>query len=99
IAEIDGRPVGFKVGYERHSGQFYSWMGGVVPEFRRRGIATELLVRQHTWAREAGFDSVRTKTTNESREMLILNLERGFEVVGTELDRENDVKIVLKKRL
>lgn len=40
-------PVGFKLGYERSGEEFHSWLGGVHPEFRRRGIARRLLHLQH----------------------------------------------------
>jgi len=45
VAQAGGQPVGFKVGYER-SGFFYSWMGGVLPDWRRplrRSIRSSIL--------------------------------------------------------
>ena len=43
IAEIDNQSVGFKIGYDRfNNGSFYSWMGGVLPKFRRMGVAYSL---------------------------------------------------------
>ena len=33
VAYIGARAVGFKVGYQKEE-TFYSWMGGVLPEFR-----------------------------------------------------------------
>ena len=99
VAEVEGTAVGFKLGYQRRPGRFYSWLGGVVPEFRGRNIATELLCRQHRWARRAGFDSVRTKTTNQWRGMLILNLEQGFDVIGTHRDGRGETKVMLEKDL
>jgi len=99
LARAEDHVVGFKIGYQRRPDQFYSWLGAVLPGFRRRGIATELLTRQHTWASEAGYSSIRTKTTNEWREMIILNLQHGFDIVGTEHDRHDELKIVLEKGL
>lgn len=41
VAEKSGELLGFKVGYESDTPDtFYSWMGGVRPEFRGKGIAT-----------------------------------------------------------
>ncbi len=99
VARADERLVGFKLGYQRRPDQFYSWLGAVLPAFRRRGIATELLTRQHAWADAHDYTSIRTKTTNQWRRMLILNLEHGFDVVGTEHDRHGELKIVLEKEL
>ena len=48
VAFWDGELAGFKVGYQSElPEQFYSWMGGVRPEFRRKGIATALAAEQH----------------------------------------------------
>ena len=99
VGRVEDRVVGFKIGYERKPGRFYSWLGGVIPEFRRRGIATELLIRQHRWAARQGYRLVRTKTTNDWKPMLQLNLSQGFDVVGTELDPEGQLSILLDKPL
>ncbi|VTR25567.1 Uncharacterised protein [Serratia fonticola] len=37
IAEIDGQAAGFKLGYQTTPGEFYSWLGAVLPAFRRKG--------------------------------------------------------------
>ena len=39
--------IAYKIGYERSRENFYSWIGGIDPEFRRMGIARELMDRQH----------------------------------------------------
>ena len=38
-------PIGFKVGYER-DGYFYSWMGGVLSDYRKKGVAQNLLMNK-----------------------------------------------------
>lgn len=99
VGLVDERVVGFKLGYERKPGSFYSWLGGVLPNLHRRGIATELLIRQHRWAERAGYERVRTKTTNDFKPMLQLNLGQGFDIVGTERDARGELKILLAKPL
>jgi len=43
VAEKDQQVVGFKVGYDRYQdGSFYSWLGGVLPEYRKDSVATQL---------------------------------------------------------
>jgi predicted GNAT superfamily acetyltransferase len=55
IAFDQMKPVGFKAGYTRGpSGSFYSWMGGVLPAFRRQGIARALARQQEKWAKDQG---------------------------------------------
>jgi len=47
VAYHKGEPVGFKAGYARGpQGHFYSWMGGILPLFRRQGLAVELAEKQ-----------------------------------------------------
>jgi predicted GNAT superfamily acetyltransferase len=90
--------VGFKIGYERKPGHFYSWLGGVLPTYRKAGIASVLMQQQHDWCRENGYHTVRTQTYNQWRNMLILNLRHGFEVVGT-MQGKHGLMIILEKSL
>ncbi len=91
--------VGFKLGYSDRPGRFYSWLGGVSPDFRRRGIARELLRRQHERCADVGYRRIRTHTTNEHRAMLLLNIQMGFDVVGTTAVPGREPKIVLERQL
>lgn len=98
IAVHGDQVVGYKIGYEERTTRFYSWMGGVHPDFRNRGIANELMRRQHEWCRVQGYDVVRTHTRNMWRNMLLLNLRNGFDIVGTRTEHR-DTTILLEKRL
>lgn len=98
-AFVEGQCVGFKLGYELNNQEFYSWLGGVVPEFRGLGIASDLMKVQHDWCLKQGYKKVQTKTQNRFREMFILNLKHGFEVIGCHTSDEGGFKIVLEKRL
>lgn len=97
IAYVDKKPVGFKIGFEQTESFFYSWLGGVLPDYRKKGIASELMKKQHQWIAEQGYKFVETRTRNRYRSMLILNIRHGFSIVGT-LIENNDVKIILRKR-
>lgn len=68
-------------------------------EYRGRGIASELMRRQHEWCHNESYKVIRTQTKNKWRDMLILNLRHGFDVVGTYTDEKGEPKIILKKRL
>lgn len=98
LALADGNVVGVKLGYERKPGHYYSWLGGVHPEFRGQGIAAELMRRQHAWCREQGYRSIRTHTYNRWRAMLLLNLRHGFDIIGT-MQGAHGLTIVLEKDL
>jgi ribosomal protein S18 acetylase RimI-like enzyme len=76
---FDGQPVGFKIGYEQNDeGTFYSWMGGVLPEYRKQGIAEMLADYQENWARENGYTTIRLKTREKHKTMQAFSLKRGF---------------------
>ncbi|PHN05613.1 GNAT family N-acetyltransferase [Flavilitoribacter nigricans DSM 23189 = NBRC 102662] len=99
VAFDDTRPVGFKAGYQR-DGYFYSWMGGIIPEYRQLGLAAALAKRQEEWARAAGYDSITFKTRNQHKAMLIFALKNGFDIIGF---REKETiatnRILLRKAL
>ncbi|MEK7725487.1 MAG: GNAT family N-acetyltransferase [Acidobacteriota bacterium] len=99
LAFSDGEIVGFKLGYQIDRQKFYSWIGGVKSEFRKLGIANELMSRQHDWCRKNGFQIVQTKTKNTFKPMLILNIKSGFDIVELQRNDRNEIKIVLEKKL
>lgn len=99
LAFYDGEIVGFKLGYQIDSRKFYSWLGGVKSEFRKHGIAQELMNRQHDWCRKKDFKIVQTKTKNSFKPMLILNIKNGFDIIELQRNDSNEIKIVLEKKL
>ncbi|GAB3916581.1 GNAT family N-acetyltransferase [Larkinella terrae] len=100
ILALDNQAVvGYKMGYQRKPGHFYSWLGCVSPDYRRQGIAGEFMNRQHDWCRSNGFHTVRTHTRNQWRDMLILNIRSGFDIIGTIASADSHTTIVLEKRL
>lgn len=98
LALIDNRVIGYKAGYERKPGHFYSWLGCVDPAFRGRGVAGTLMHRQHDWCSQQHYHTVRTQTYNQWRGMLILNLTHGFDIIGTQ-QGPHGLIIVLEKQL
>ncbi|ANU20565.1 hypothetical protein BBI15_10225 [Planococcus plakortidis] len=99
VALVDNCVVGYKIGYALDDQIFYSWLGGVRPDCRKLGIASELMRRQHADLRATGYKIVRTKTMNKWRCMLLLNIQTGFDIVATEIDPRGQLKIVLEKKL
>jgi ribosomal protein S18 acetylase RimI-like enzyme len=99
VALEDGVVTGFKFGYEQENGVFYSWLGGVHPEYQRRGIAKALMTHQHELVKALGYSVIRTYSRNEKMAMLILNLQSGFQIKSTFIDDKGWHKIVLEKML
>jgi GNAT superfamily N-acetyltransferase len=98
LAEAEGRPVAFKLGYRRGAELLYSWLGGVAPEARRQGVAAALMVCQHTHALAMGYRLVETRTRAANNPMLLLNLSHGFQVCGYEVDARG-IAIVLQRKV
>lgn len=99
LAFSDDEIVGFKLGYQIDAKKFYSWLGGVKSEFRKHGIAQELMNRQHFWCKENGYKIVQTKTKNSFKPMLILNIKNSFDIIELQRNERNEIKIVLEKEL
>jgi ribosomal protein S18 acetylase RimI-like enzyme len=74
--------------------------GGVQPAYRRQGIAQQMMDLQHSKVKSMGFRCIRTYTENKHKEMLILNIKFGFEVIGVfKSDHDDKQKIMLEKSL
>ncbi|MGV3559321.1 GNAT family N-acetyltransferase [Larkinella arboricola] len=99
VALDDQTVVGYKMGYQRKPGHFYSWLGCVSPDYRRQGIAGELMRQQHDWCKANGYRAIRTHTRNQWRNMLILNIRHGFDIIGTVTSASSPTTIVLEKTL
>lgn len=91
--------IAFKIGYQTDLKTFYSWIGGVLPSYRKQGIAHELMTRQHQWLKEHQYQVVETKTGNEFKGMLILNIKNGFDIIETMNSSKGKLRILLRKVL
>jgi len=100
VAKFEDVVVGYKVGYQLTEDTFYSWLGGVIPEHRKHGVATLLLNYQEKWARNSGYKKIKVKSMNRFSGMLKLLISNGYEIV--DLDKGvcgSEDKIVFLKRL
>jgi len=91
--------AGFKIGYRYNDTTFYSWVGGVLPKYRRNGIAKKLAQLQEEKVRERGYRKMRTKSMNRFRPMMILNLKNGFDIANIYTNDLGQTKIVFEKNL
>jgi GNAT superfamily N-acetyltransferase len=100
IARVSDRPVGFFLGFELKPGVFFSWFYGVLPEFRRQGVASQLMDAVHDWARQQEYDSIRFECHNQHRPMLHLSIALGYDIVGMRWDLDRcDNLVIFEKPL
>lgn len=98
VAEAGSRSVGFKAGYAMARDRYYSWLGGVDPDFRKRGIAKELMNQQHSWLRGSRFQLLETHVEQDNSAMIQLNLKSGLGVTGLFL-KDGRPYFVMQKKL
>jgi GNAT superfamily N-acetyltransferase len=99
VAEVDGRFAGFKLGYAFNKSTFYSWLGGVAPAFRGRGIARELLRFQERLVLAPGYLRIRVKSMERFPAMLGLLESEGYVLIAKEREADEDEKLVFEKIL
>ena len=82
VAHFEGIPAGFKVGYRENRFIYYSAKGGVLPEFRRRGIARFLMEAMIERSDCMGYRRFAFDTfPNLHPGMTVLALDQGFRLV------------------
>ena len=95
IARIKDQPIGFFMGFELKPTTFFAWFYGVLPDFRRQGIATQLMEAVHEWSREQEYESVRLECHNSARSMLHLAIALGYIVAGIRWDPDRGDNLVI----
>jgi len=100
-AYINNQPVGFKIGYETTTKHhFYSWMGGVLPNFRNIGVAEELSKFQENWATKAGYQSVIIKTRLKHVAMRqFLKKQSYIKIATIPFNPEEETRLMYEKQL
>ena len=99
LTYFENSPVGFKIGYRYNETTFYSWVGGVLPDFRRKGIAQKLAKKQEELVKVKGYKKLRTKSMNRFKPMLILNIKNGFDIVQVYTNTSGQQKIIFEKEI
>ncbi|MBV7316037.1 GNAT family N-acetyltransferase [Shewanella sp. NIFS-20-20] len=100
FAYVEGELAGFKLGYALNEHTFYSWLGGVLPEFRQLGLADSLLVQQQDWACTKGYRTIEVKTKNRFAAMLQLLIKHQYQITALAVANVGlDNKITLNKSL
>ena len=99
LARVGDLPVGFALGFELKPSVFFCWFCGVLPQFRRQGIASQLMEAIHSWARLNDYESIRFECHNQHRPMLHLAIVHEYDIVGIRWDPDRGANLVLFEKL
>ena len=99
VARVEGRPVGFFLGFELKPRVFFTWFYGVLNDFRRQGIASQLMDAVHSWAKQNDYESVRFECHNQHRPMLHLAIALGYDIVGIRWDPDRGDNLVIFEKV
>ena len=99
VARIDNRPVGFFLGFELKPRAFFAWFYGVLPDYRRQGIASQLMEAVHDWARHHEYESIRFECHNQHRPMLHLAIALEYDIVGIRWDPDRGDNLVIFEKV
>ncbi len=99
VANMDGNPIGFATGFELKPTVFFSWLIGVQQDFRRVGIASQLMDAQCAWAAEHHYNSVRMECHNTHRPILHMAIALGFNIVGIRWDPDRQDNLIIFEKV
>ena len=95
LARLDGRPAGFFLGFELKPDTFFAWFYGVLPEFRRSGIGSQLMEAAQSWATQHNYETIRLECHNQHRPLLHLAIVLGYNIVGIRWDADRGDNLVI----
>lgn len=98
-AYVNNQNVGYFIAYEKDR-NFYCWVVGVDPNYRRIGILTEMMKIFEEYAKKQGYNKLTLKTMNNKREMLNYIVKNNWNFVQI-IAKENilDNEILLEKTI
>src|SRR5207245_4846584 len=99
IARLSDRPVGFFLGFELKPTVYFAWFYGVLPEFRRQAIASQLMEAVHEWARQNDYESIRFECHNQHRPMLHMAIALQYDIVGIRWDPDRGDNLVIFEKV
>ena len=99
LARLQERPVGFFLGFELKPTVYFAWFYGVLPDFRRQGVASQLMDAVHAWAKQNEYESIRFECHNQHRPMLHLAIALGYDIVGIRWDPDRGDNLVIFEKV
>ncbi|MDD4974127.1 MAG: GNAT family N-acetyltransferase [Bacteriovorax sp.] len=80
----DEKLVGWSWGFQKSGLEFYMCNSAIFPEYRRKGIYTELVKKVVSKAQEDGFQEITSKHHLDNNAVIIPKLKTGFIIQGFE---------------
>lgn len=99
LARLGDLPVGFLIGFELKPTVFFCWFYGVHPDYRRQGIASQLMEAVHSWAKQNEYESIRFECHNQHRPMLHLAIHLEYDIVGMRWDPDRGDNLVIFEKV
>jgi GNAT superfamily N-acetyltransferase len=101
LAEFEAIPVGFKIGYGLGAGIFYSAKGGVLPNWRKKGLAKRMLSVMEDIVASEGYSELRYHTfPTRWPGMLSLGRSEGYDILEAVWNPVyNDYQILMHKKI
>ncbi len=95
IAVTDGRPIGFFMGMELKPSVFFEWLYGVLPDYRRQGICSQLIEAANAWARDHDYSYTRLECHNQHRPVLHMAIKHRYDIQGIRWDPDRHANLVI----
>ncbi len=96
VAAVEERAIGFFVGFELKPDVYFAWLFGVLPDYRRQGIASQMLDAVHAWvAEQQDYAAIRVECHNQHRPMLHLCIQHSYDIVGIRWDSDRAANLVI----
>jgi GNAT superfamily N-acetyltransferase len=98
VARVADRPVGFFLGFELKPDTFFAWFYGVLADYRRSGIGSQLIEAAQSWAAQHEYEVIRLECHNQHRPMLHLAIDLGYDIVGIRWDADRGANLVILEK-
>src|SRR5262245_803616 len=98
LAKVDGKPLGFFLGFELKPDTFFAWFYGVLPDDRRAGVGAQMMEAAHDWAKKHNYEVMRLECLNTHRPMLHLAIDLGYDIVGIRWDADLKGNLVILEK-
>lgn len=95
VAHVEKQPIAFSTGFELKPTVYFSWLTGVLPDYRRSGIASQIHEAQMAWAVEHGYHHIRMECHNSHRPILMMAIKMNFNIVGMRWDPDRTENLII----
>lgn len=86
VAKDGDKIIGWSFGYQKSAQDFYMVNSAIFPEYRRKGIYTELLRLAVDKITDMGFQYIYSRHKLTNNDVIIPKLKYGFNIVGMEVN-------------